>query len=278
MPGAYVRSTPPRRRWPVAGAVFVLVGGITVGSVAYAQSRVVHSPRIAPIGVDATTVYDAFAGPAGQRVDPNLWSTRSDDSAVVDSGAARYSTSQANASIDGQGRMSITALRTADGVTSAEVTSTSAFTFGRVEARMQLPAGDLLYPAFRLISTELGATGEPVGTIDAVEPIGDGDFRSGISSAAEASSSTSIMPLPSSDGYHVYWIERRPGVVTTGIDSTIIHRSTPDDLGGGRENWVFDAPLRMQFGLRVGSTQSDSTQSLALPAIMSVDWVRTRSD
>ncbi|OZD01818.1 hypothetical protein CH275_18660 [Rhodococcus sp. 06-235-1A] len=278
MPGAYVQATPPRRRWPVAGAVFVVVASVTVGFVVYAQSKVIDSPRIAPIGANATTVYDTFVGPAGQRVDPALWTTRPDDSAVVDNGVQRYSTSQDNASVDGAGHLSITAQRVADGVTSAELTSTSAFTFGRVEARIELPVGGGLYPAFRLISTDLTTTGEPVGTIDAVEPTGDGDYRSGISTTPDGGSSTSIMPLPSSDGYHVYWIERGPGVVTTGIDSTVVHRATADDLGGSSANWVFDQPFRVQIDLRVGTTPSDPTESIALPAAMSIDWVRTRSD
>ena len=173
--------------------------------------------------------------------------------------------------------MSITARSTAEGVTTAEVTSTSAFTFGRVEARIELPADNLLYPRFRLISTELAATGDPVGTIDAVDVTDNGDVRSGISTTAQARSSTSTVELPSPAEYHVYWIERRPGVVTTGIDSTVVHRATPDDLGGD-QNWVFDAPFRVQFDLRVGTAQSESAESVALPATMSVDWVRTRSD
>ena len=275
MPGAYVDSTPRRRRWPVAGAVFVVVAAVTVGFVVFVQSKVTDSPRIAPIGADATTVYDAFDGPSGQRVNPVLWSSRLDDSGAVDNDV-RYSTSQDNASLDGAGRMSITTLMTAEGVTSAQLTSTSAFTFGRVEARIELPAAAGLYPAFRLISSDLGPTGEPAGVIDAVEATGDGEFRSGTSTATGASSmSTTALP---SDGYHVYWIERRPGVVTIGMDSQVIHRVTADELGGGSENWVFDAPFRVQLDLRVGSATSGPTESTVLPAIMSVDWVRARSD
>nr|WP_314144568.1 glycoside hydrolase family 16 protein [uncultured Rhodococcus sp.] len=276
MPGAYVDPTSRRRGWPIAGAVFVVVAAVTVGSVVFVQSRVIDAPMIAPIGGNATTVYDAFDGPSGQRVNPTLWSSPPDDSGAVENDL-RYSTSQDNASLDGAGRMSITTLKTAEGVTSAQLTSTSTFTFGRVEARIEIPANAGLYPSFGLISTDLGATGEPAGVIDAVEATGDGEFRSGIGTETGVLSSMSTTPLPS-DGYHVYWVERRPGVVTIGTDSTVIHRATADDLGAGTEDWVFDAPFRVQFDLRVGPAVSKPPVSTESPSIMSVDWVRARSD
>ena len=133
---------------------------------------------------------DEFSGPAGQPPDPRVWNHEIGDGTAHNnpgwgnSELQYYTADPANAALDGQGKLVITA-RAADGAllcyygpcqyTSARLTTLGKreVGFGRVEARVRLPRGAGLWPAFWSMGTDLPQVGWPsAGEIDVMEWVG----------------------------------------------------------------------------------------------------------
>jgi Beta-glucanase/Beta-glucan synthetase len=106
-----------------------------------------------------TTFSDTFDGPAGAGVDTSKWQIETGDN--VNNHERQYYTSGSNnATLDGQGHLVITARRENPGnyqcwygrceYTSARMNTSGKFTgtYGHVEARMKIPRGQGMWPAF----------------------------------------------------------------------------------------------------------------------------------
>ncbi|OZE85277.1 glycoside hydrolase [Rhodococcus sp. 15-649-2-2] len=235
------------------------------------------------------TVYDDFSGTAGDALADDRWSHDVGRTGWGNNEKQDYTDSTENSSLDGQGHMVINAMRNGDGYTSARVTTKDKFefTYGRVEARIEMPAGAGLHPAFWMLGTDLDSVGWPLsGEIDIMETLNQADqYHTGIH-APQPNSLTSqkvdaggIPPEPLSEGFHTYWVERSPGRVTTGIDDTTLATVTPADLVGGDDYWVFDKPFFLLFNVAVaGDWPGPTDNSTPFPATMAVDWVRYRTD
>ena len=119
--------------------------------------------------------HDEFDGAANATLDPDRW--------LHDVGGHGWGNRQLefdtdrveNSSLDGSGHLVITARREAYGdndYTSARITSRERFalTYGRFEARIRLPAGPGLWPAFWLLGENFPVVGWPeCGEIDIME-------------------------------------------------------------------------------------------------------------
>jgi beta-glucanase (GH16 family) len=169
--------------------------------------------------------------------------------------------------------------------TSARLVTQGKFerTYGRVEARIQIPRGQGIWPAFWMLGSDIGAKGWPgCGEIDIMENIGKepstvhgsmhGPGYSG------ATPETAVFNLPGgarfADGFHLFSVEWEPQVVRFYVDDTLYQTRTPADLPPGTP-WVFDHPFFLLLNVAVGGGWPGSPDgSSPFPQRMLVDYVR----
>ncbi len=158
----------------------------------------------------------------------------------------------------------------------------ASFRFGRIEARMQVPPGQGLWPAFWLLGDDYATTGWPgCGEIDVVEVIGrEPASAHGTAHGASfhgAGGLHAAYTLPGdalSDAEHVYAVEWEPGEIRWYVDDVQYHVVTPRDLPRPEE-WPFDKPFFLIVNLAVGGGwPGDPDATTPFPARLRVDWVR----
>lgn len=119
---------------------------------------------------------DEFNGPAGSKPDPAKWTV---DPGTGRNNELRYYTNNNNVSMDDAGSLVIEARREAAGgrqYTSHRMNTGDKFRvqYGRIEARVRVPAGNGLWPAFWMMGADF-LTGRPWpynGEIDIMEVLG----------------------------------------------------------------------------------------------------------
>ncbi|MFJ6795433.1 lectin [Streptomyces sp. NPDC091268] len=245
----------------------------------------------------AVTFSDEFDGPAGSAVDGGKWQVETGDN--VDNHERQYYTAgNRNAALDGQGHLVITARRenSADypcwygrcEYTSARLNTAGRFTttYGRVEARMKIPRGQGMWPAFWMLGDDIGRVGWPAsGEIDVMENVGfEPSAVHGTLHGPGYSGSGGIgagYSLPGgqafADAFHTFAVDWSPNAVTWSVDGVVYQRRTPADLGG--RQWVFDKPFFLILNLAVGGYwPGDPDGSTAFPQQLLVDYVRVTAD
>src|SRR5207302_2955395 len=123
------------------------------------------------------------------------------------------------------------------------------FTYGRMEARIKVPAGRGIWPAFWALGDDAYGQGNwpTSGEIDAMEVIGSapselhgtlhGPWTRDSSGYAVGGIFAARAPL--SDGFHTYTVDWIPGAVRFQLDGdTYAVRRTSDLPAGG--SWTFD--------------------------------------
>lgn len=237
---------------------------------------------------------DEFNGPRGSRPNPRKWTLKT-GYGWGDGELQSYTDRPLNASLDGKGHLAITARRerytgpdgrTAD-YTSARIDSRGRFEFayGRVEARIRVPHGRGLLPAFWALGSNLGKVGWPEsGEIDIVEVYGDDPLavrgtlhgpRKGHGDYALQVTRRTKDPL--SNDFHVYGISWSPGRLVFRLDGVVYAVRHRSDLPRGSK-WRFEHPYFLLFTLAVGPRWLGAPDGTTpFPATMLVDWVRLRS-
>lgn len=195
-----------------------------------------------------------------------------------------------NASLDGRGDLAIVARRqttTAGGVTreftSARLETQGLFstTYGLIAARIKIPAGVGLWPAFWMLGDDINTVGYPdAGEIDVMEALGQYPFTtratahgpsrgSGYSRGQDFVSARSL-----ASRFHTYAVSWRPNSITWLIDGAPWATITPADLAAG-EGWVFNKPFHLILDLAVGGNYPGPPNAFTrFPATMLIDWVR----
>ena len=128
-----------------------------------------------PVPLEWTLVWqDEFEGPAGQSPDASRW--RHDVGTDWGNAQLEYDTARPqNVSLDGAGNLAIVARREdylGQEYTSARINTRALFeqAQGRFEARIKLPVGRGIWPAFWLLGGNFGTVGWPnCGEIDVME-------------------------------------------------------------------------------------------------------------
>src|SRR5438552_1554566 len=118
---------------------------------------------------------DEFDGPANSAPDQTKWAYDTGATGWGNQELENYTKSPDNASLDGKGDLVIRAVRTASGYTSARLKTQGKFTttYGKIEARMRIPYGQGLWPAFWMLGSDIDPVGWPgCGEIDIMENIG----------------------------------------------------------------------------------------------------------
>lgn len=142
-----------------------------------------------------------------------------------------------------------------------------ATTYGFFEARMKLPAGQGLWPAFWLLEED--QTGPP--EIDIMEFLGHDTTTIHMNyhypENGHQQAQTSFMGPDFSSGWHTYAVNWEPGKITWYIDGVARKTFTG--------NQVTDKPMYIIMNLAVGgSWPGDPDTSTPFPATMEVDYVR----
>ncbi len=248
-------------------------------------------PSIVGHAEDARDTYvfaEEFDGPAGPLPDGGPWRFAIGGSGWGNQEMQEYTDDPANVGLDGDGHLAITARRDADGViTSARLFTQDSFEFthGRAEARIALPTGTGLHPAFWLLGANLDEVGWPAaGEIDVIETLNAAtEYHTGVhapqtgSERGQQISGSGPVPFPLAGEFRTYWVERTPGRIVTGVDDVTLVTITEYNLEPGA-SWVFDEPFFLLLNLAVGGEwpgQPDDTTPF--PVTMLVDWVRVRN-
>ncbi|TCL56941.1 carbohydrate binding protein [Kineothrix alysoides] len=165
--------------------------------------------------------------------------------------------------------------------------------YGRVEARMKLPLGEGLWPAFWMLpeDTSIYGTWAASGEIDIMEARGrlpgevggaihyGSQWPNNIFSGKSYSFDTAETDI---SGYHLYSLEWEPGKITWLVDDVPYYTTSNfwSKGEGNAENYTygapFDVPFYVIFNLAVGGTfdQEADLSKASFPSSMEVDYVR----
>jgi beta-glucanase (GH16 family) len=224
---------------------------------------------------------DDFEGAAGAAVDGSKWAYDSGPN-WYNNELQDYTTGATNASLDGSGNLVIEARKEArEGrqYTSARLKTEGkkTFTYGRIEGRMKLPAGQGMWPAFWL----LGGNSWPAqGEIDIMENLGKepsiahGSMHGPGYSGASGPTATYTLPggAKFSDDFHVFAIEWETSAIRWYVDGVLFSTKTTADTKGNQ--WVFDHGFFIILNLAVGGDWPGAPDGTTVfPQKLVVDYV-----
>jgi beta-glucanase (GH16 family) len=153
--------------------------------------------------------------------------------------------------------------------------------YGRFEARMRLPYGQGMWPAFWMLGADIDTNPWPgCGEIDIME--NKGRTPSIVSSAVHGPGYSAGQAIFKEydfvndrvdTGFHVYGIEWGPGYINFYVDDVLYNQITPEDVTG---EWVFDnGPFFLLLNLAVGGTfDGPPNAETVFPQSIVVDYVR----
>jgi len=153
--------------------------------------------------------------------------------------------------------------------------------YGRFEARIRLPYGKGMWPAFWLLGSNIDQVGWPqCGEIDVME--NGGSKPTIVSSAVHGpgyNGGQAIFKEYDFENervdteFHVYGIEWGPRYINFYVDDALYNTITPDDVTG---EWVFDnGPFYILLNLAVGGVfDGPPNDETVFPQTMVVDYVR----
>ncbi|MFG3298139.1 family 16 glycosylhydrolase [Micromonospora chersina] len=260
-----------------------------------ALTTVTGTPAVA--GPGAVTWSDDFTGPAGAAPDGSKWRYDTGGSGWGNNELEYYTTSTRNAALDGNGNLVITARKENPAgyscwygscqYTSARLLTNGTFSqaYGRFEARIKIPRGQGLWPAFWMLGSDIATNPWPnSGEIDIMENVGNqpstvyGTLHGpGYSGGNGLGGSTSLPNGQAlADAFHTYTVDWAPDSITWYLDGVAYSRKTPADAGSNR--WVFDHPFFMIMNVAVGGNWPGSPDaSTTFPQTMTIDYVRVQA-
>ena len=236
---------------------------------------------------------DEFTGAAGTAPNPWIWTSLQGGGGWGNHELQSYTARASNVSLDGAGDLSITARKEAytgadhitSQYTSARLISQAAMMYGYAEARIYLPAGQGLWPAFWTIGADVyqGVPWPVTGEIDIMEAYNQMQSVWGTVHGPTTAGAAYGLPTQYTPGYslsgswHTYGIDWTAGSITWYLDGTAYHTLNKSDLPTG-DVWEFSKPHRLQLDLAVGGDGPGAPSPVAFPARMLVDYVRVFSN
>jgi beta-glucanase (GH16 family) len=216
---------------------------------------------------------------------PNYWNMETGGGGWGNNELQYYTNRESNAKVE-NGVLTITAYEESysnRNYTSARITTQNKFDFqyGRIEARIKLPYGQGIWPAFWMLGTNIGSVGWPAcGEIDIMEMIGgtnnDNTTHSTIhwSNNDQHASYGESYTLPSgilADDFHVYAVEWDETKIKGFIDGTqyFVADITPSQLS------EFHGDFFIILNVAVGGNWPGAPNaSTVFPQTMQVDYIR----
>lgn len=167
-------------------------------------------------------------------------------------------------------------------IRTANMPHSGEWTFGRFEARIKIPEGDGVWPAFWMLPTDPDVQWPASGEIDIMEATGQaariafGTIHYGDSPSASRFTNQHVLSQPGSwsDDFHTYAVEWSPKQLRWYVDDFIYAVKTPQDLGNEKW-WTFDNyPYHILLNLAVGGILGGAVDDDIFPIDMQVDYVR----
>jgi beta-glucanase (GH16 family) len=164
-----------------------------------------------------------------------------------------------------------------------------AFRYGRIEARMRLPGGQGLWPAFWLLPQDSPYGGWAAsGEIDIMEAInlggsGGNTVHGTIHYGGEwpdnlSSGDSYLVPTSAQQEFHVYTLEWDSGQIRWYVDDVVYAMQNNWSSTAGPFPAPFDQPFYILFNVAVGGNWPGSPgANTVFPITMEVDWVRVYS-
>ena len=280
--------------------------GGALGSGGIIGSGGTGGPADAATGIDGASALpgwiltwsDEFDGQDGSAVDPTKWVHDVGGSGWGNQELEYYTNGTQNAVVMG-GNLVITATTAGASsyncsypssgpcqYTSARLLTQNKFSqqYGRIEARIQIPKGQGLWPAFWMLGADINTSGWPTcGEIDIMENIGkepstnNGSLHMPAAGTSNDDDLTGTYTLPGNaklgDNFHTYAIEWSAAAIKFYVDDNLYETQTPSTATG--RTWKFDHPFFMLLNVAVGGQWPGAPDSTTtFPQTMKVDWVR----
>jgi beta-glucanase (GH16 family) len=279
--GTLARAT--RRQWPLLLAI----------TASFAISCAAQTSAAGPKDDSWKLVWsDEFNGPNGTSVDPSKWVVEKGGEGWGNEELEYYTDRGKNVFLE-DGNLVIRALAEKytgpDGITrnytSGRMKTLGRFsqTYGRFEARIKIPLGQGMWPAFWMLGDDIDKVGWPAsGEIDIMENIGKepGIIHGSIHGPGYVGTVGLEAPyaLPDKkrfgDDFHVFAIEWNSDAIVFYVDQNLYVKRTRADLQPGWK-WVFDKPFFLILNLAVGGDwPGNPDASTVFPREMLVDYVR----
>jgi beta-glucanase (GH16 family) len=197
----------------------------------------------------------------------------------------QYYTDRSENIVVKDGMLKITALKApymGSFYTSARILTKGKFEqkYGRFEARIKLPLGKGLWPAFWLLGANSDVVTWPqCGEIDIMEYLGSkptsvfGTVHGpGYSGGMAISKSFSLPNDRFENDFHIFGIEWGENYINYYVDDVLYNQITPANVTG---EWVFNQPFYIILNMAVGGNYPGSPNSeTVFPQTMIIDYVR----
>lgn len=237
---------------------------------------------------------DEFNGAKNSGIDLAKWSAQTGGGGWGNQELEYYTDRPENAYLNGRGSLVIKAVKETlppdfncwygpCQYTSARLFTKKKFTqtYGRFEARIKLPFGQGIWPAFWLLGDNIDTVGWPAcGEIDIMENIGrepltvHGTMHGPGYSADKGIGAPSTFSRRVADDYHTFAVEWEPDAIRWYVDGKLSQTRTPADLPA-RTKWVYDHPFFIILNLAVGGAwPGNPDATTTFPQTMLVDYVR----
>lgn len=227
---------------------------------------------------------DEFLGAAGSLPSSTNWGAE----VGTDWGNAQleYDTDRAdNAQLDGAGHLRIIAKAESwlgRNYTSARLSTAGKreFKYGRFEARLKVPTGQGLWPAFWLLGADIGTVGWPqTGEIDIMEARGQaptvnhGSLHGpGYSGGGALTRAYTLSAGRFDTDFHTYRVDWSADQIRWYVDGQLYHEVNKGEQPGA---WVYDHTFYIILNVAVGGNFVGAPNGTTIfPQEMLVDWVR----
>lgn len=271
-------------------ALFAMIPLASLCFIAPAGAQSSAPPAVAPAWNLVWS--DEFNGPNGSAVDSSKWVTETGGGGWGNDELEYYTNRLENA-YQQDGNLVIKVLQekyigpgdATRNYTSARLKTLGKFSqaYGRFEARIKIPRGQGIWPAFWMLGDDVDKAGWPAcGEIDIMENIGkepalvhgtihgpgySGEHGIGAPYALAGNQRFA-------DGFHVFAVEWEPTAIRFYVDDHLYTTLTPSDLPQ-RAKWVYDHPFFLLLNVAVGGGWPGSPDaSTVFPQTMLVDYVR----
>src|SRR5713101_6579140 len=242
---------------------------------------------------------DEFNGPAGSAPDPNNWKFETGNNNGWGNNELEYycpptnntppcSTATPNIYLDGTGNLVIKAINQSGTWTSGRMKTEGLqpFQYGRIEARMKLPVGAGIWPAFWMLGTNIGSVGWPT--------CGEQDIMEWVPKYTPTTTSSTIHGPGYSGGkgigsrfvfpnngqvdnafhtYGVIWSQDKMQFYRDDYTQPFF-TVTPANIPGGTQ-WVYNHPFFILLNLAIGGGfPGPPDGTTPNPSLVLVDYVR----
>lgn len=232
---------------------------------------------------------DEFDGTAGQSPDSTKWTYDLGTGPAGDGWGNQelqyYTDRPQNVSLDGNGNLLITASNSPFGgspFSSARIKTLGLLdqTYGRFEARIKMPSGPGIWPAFWMLGSNIDQIGWPgCGEIDIMEYRGQqpnlihGSVHGpSYSAGLSVTKSYGFQNKRFDQDFYLFAVEWGADFIRFYVDNVMYQEITPEDVDG---TWVFNTPFHIILNVAVGGTLVGfPTSETPFPTSMVIDYVR----